>query len=81
MMNDRSYNVYEVVEEAEKYFSTIDRYAKGSGWMGYQRWLNRVEPTYYPSGDRTTEDPRKVAKAFDNFKNHMISKTYLHQFR
>ena len=68
MMNDRSYNVYEVVEEAEKYFSTIDKNVKGSGWMGYQRWLNKVEPVYYPSGDRSTEDPRKVEKAYESFK-------------
>ncbi len=68
MMNDRSYNVYEVKKEAEKYFSTIDRNAKGSGWMGYQRWLNRIEPLYYPSGDRTTENPRQIEASFNNFK-------------
>ncbi|MDF1699389.1 MAG: GEVED domain-containing protein [Saprospiraceae bacterium] len=67
MMEDPSYNVYDVVEEAEKYFSTIDRFAKGSGWMGYQRWLHKTEPNFYPTGDRSQTDPRFVQKAYDNF--------------
>ena len=73
MMNDRSYNVYEVVEEAEEYFSKIDRFAKGSGWMGYQRWLNRVAPIYYPSGDRMTDDPRKIERSYESFKKQYPS--------
>ncbi|MFT4535299.1 MAG: photosystem II stability/assembly factor-like uncharacterized protein [Saprospiraceae bacterium] len=73
MMDDRSYNVYEVAEEAEKYFSTIDRFAKGSGWMGYQRWLNRVEAIYYPSGDRMTDDPRKIERSYESLKKQYPS--------
>lgn len=68
MMNDRSHNVYDVIEEAEKYFSSIDRTAKGSGWMGFQRWVNRIEPRYYPSGDRELENPRKVENAYQVLK-------------
>ncbi len=73
MMHDRSYNVYDVIEEAEKYFSTIDRTAKGSGWMGFQRWVNRVEPRYYPTGNRTLENPRKVASDHQKFKKQYPS--------
>ena len=39
MINDPSINVYEIVEEAESYFQTIDKNAKGSGWKAYNRWL------------------------------------------
>jgi len=68
MMDDLSVNVYEVVEEAEKYFATVDRDAKGSGWKGYQRWLSKVEPMYYPSGDRSAVNPRFAQKGYESFK-------------
>ena len=32
MASDLSFNVYDVVKEAEKYFETIDKSKKGSGW-------------------------------------------------
>ena len=37
MMQDYSVNFYDVVEEANAYFSTIDRTKKGSGWKPFQR--------------------------------------------
>ncbi len=71
MMQDPQYNLYEVIEAAETYFSTIDRYAKGSGWKQFERWRARNEPFFYPSGDRSKFNPyawqaeaRKLRKQF-----------------
>ncbi len=43
MMYDPSYNFYEVCAEADLYFETIDKEAKGSGWKPYQRWSSEEE--------------------------------------
>lgn len=67
MMSDPNVNFYDVVQEAEAYFDTIDIHAKGSGWKGFQRWVYENEYKYYPSGDRSQVDPYFVAHAFDNF--------------
>ena len=50
MMDDPSYNIYEVVEVAETYFENIDKNKKGSGWKKFQRWLFENEPKFYPQG-------------------------------
>lgn len=41
MMHNDSFSVYEVMEEAERFFSTRDK-GKGSGWKGYQRWKHNT---------------------------------------
>jgi len=67
MLDDPSYNVYDVVHEAESYFQNIDIKKKGSGWKKYQRWLFENEPKFYPSGDRMQVDPHYASKAYKNF--------------
>lgn len=59
-----SINFYEVCESAEEHFKTIDKTVKGSGWKGYQRWKHANEAKYFPSGDRSQEDPQFVAKEY-----------------
>ena len=39
MMDDPTFNIYEVVDAAESYFEYVDKTKKGSGWKKYQRWL------------------------------------------
>ena len=51
MMDDNSYNFYEVVELAEQYFEANGR-GKGSGFKPYERWKSENESKYAPSGDR-----------------------------
>lgn len=67
MQSDNSYNFYEVVEVAERYFNSIDKYAKGSGYKPYMRWKEANEYKYYPSGDRSKVDPLFVEKEFQAF--------------
>ena len=43
MMHNDSFSVYQVIEEAERYFST-NKKGKGSGWKGYQRWKHNTKP-------------------------------------
>ena len=38
-MEDRSVNFYEVVKTAERYFETIDKKKKGSGYKPFQCWV------------------------------------------
>ena len=67
MMDDFSYNFYDVVQEAESYFSTHPK-GKGSGWKGYQRWVFANEYKYYPSGDRSQTNPNFSQDAFMTFR-------------
>ena len=53
MLNDYSYNFYDVVAKAEIHFKTSGT-GKGSGFKGYMRWKNENESKFYPSGDRST---------------------------
>jgi len=66
MMQDPSYNFYEVCKEADKHF-TQNGMGKGSGYKGYQRWKNENESKFAPSGVRSNVDPRFVAKAYRKF--------------
>lgn len=75
MMYDPSYNFYEVCAEADLYFETIDKEAKGSGWKPYQRWRSENESKFAPSGDRSTVDPEFAITEFRRFlKNNPSSK-------
>ncbi len=67
LMQDPNVNFYDVCAAADAYFATIDKDAKGSGWKGYQRWKYVNESKYYPSGDRSMEDPYYVRKAYEQF--------------
>ena len=71
MMNDNSFNFYDVVKEAESYFKTIDVTKKGSGYKQFMRWAVGNEYKYYPSGDRLAVDPEFVIKAY---KKNLSSK-------
>ena len=74
MMDDPSYNFYEVVEAAEKFFAVQPR-GKGSGYIGYLRWKYHNEPKYYPSGDRSNIDPFIASKSYTAFvKNTQTAK-------
>tara|TARA_B110001450_G_scaffold238422_1_gene245419 strand:- start:459 stop:3830 length:3372 start_codon:yes stop_codon:yes gene_type:complete len=64
MMKNNTINFYDVVDEAESYFKTIDIYAKGSGYKQFMRWANSNEYKYYPSGDRLSIDPEFATKAY-----------------
>ena len=64
MMKNNTINFYDVVDEAESYFKTIDVYAKGSGYKQFMRWANSNEYKYYPSGDRLSIDPEFATKAY-----------------
>ncbi|MFT5822825.1 MAG: photosystem II stability/assembly factor-like uncharacterized protein [Crocinitomix sp.] len=80
LMKDNSVNFYEVCEVADAYFETIDKHEKGSGWMGYQRWKYANESKYYPSGNRSEEDPYFVKKAFEKFIKETPSTTEKYLF-
>lgn len=71
LAQDPQVNFYDVVAEAESYFDTIDIYAKGSGWKGYQRWLYENEQKYYPTGDRSQIDPYFAENAYKEFINNV----------
>ena len=66
MMNDPSYNFYDVCEAADIYFQTHDK-GKGSGWKPYQRWKAENESKYYPSGDRSTSISNFAAERYQSF--------------
>ncbi len=59
MMYNSQYNVNEVIEAAEAHFATHDK-GQGSGFKGYMRWRNLVEPMFFPSGDRSNFDPAQL---------------------
>ncbi len=67
IMDDLSVNYYDVVDSAEAYFSTGDK-GKGSGWKNYQRWKWENEPIYFPSGDRSQDDPFFAQLEFEKIK-------------
>ena len=77
MMDDPTYNIYEVVDAAELYFEDVDKTKKGSGWKKYQRWLFENEPKFYPSGDRINVDPHYASNAYKDFykKNSSTTKS------
>ena len=65
MMDDYNYNYYDVVKEAELYFSTHP-VGKGSGYKGYQRWKSENEGKFFPSGDRSKVSPYFVQNAWQS---------------
>lgn len=76
-MDDISVNFYDVCEEAERYFNSIDKNKKGSGFKAFMRWKNNTEYMYYPSGNRSNIDPYHTSKAAKRFvlKNPDLAKT------
>ena len=68
LIEDTSVNFYEVCEAAERYFDTIDKYAKGSGYKGFQRWKEANEYKFFPTGRRDNVDPHFAHKAFKQYK-------------
>ena len=67
MTKNNSYNFYEIVSEAERYFENIDKTKKGSGWKHFKRWIYENEPKFYPSGRRDSIDPYFISKEYKNF--------------
>lgn len=74
---DNSVNFYEVCAVADAYFETIDKDAKGSGYKGYQRWKYHNESKYYPSGNRSLEDPYFLQKSYQKFIENSSSSEHL----
>ncbi|MFK7972799.1 MAG: GEVED domain-containing protein [Bacteroidia bacterium] len=75
MMDDNAYNVYEVIKAAEAYFETHPK-GKGSGWKDFERWRERVEPMFYPSGDRRLYNEDKVMKGFEAMRKSRQSQKW-----
>jgi len=69
LMQDNSYNFYDVCASAEAYFQ-IHGKEKGSGWKDYQRWKVANEYKYYPTGVRNNVDPYFPETAFKAFLNN-----------
>ena len=67
MLNDYSYNFYDVVAKAEIHFKTSGT-GKGSGFKGYMRWKNENESKFYPSGDRSKVSPYFVEDSYNRIK-------------
>ena len=67
MMNDYSYNFYDVVAKAEAHFENNGT-GKGSGFKGYMRWKNENESKFFPSGDRSKVSPYFIENAYDRIK-------------
>ncbi len=72
MMNDYSYNFYEVVAAAEKHFANNNK-GKGSGYKGYLRWKNENESKFFPSGERKNVSPYFVENAYNLAKKQQIN--------
>jgi len=68
MMDDYSYNFYEVVEAAEEHFSKNTK-GKGSGYKQYIRWRYLNEGKYAPNGNRKNVDHRVSVKAYEEYLN------------
>jgi hypothetical protein len=54
MMNDVTYNYYDVCDSAEAYFKNRDK-GKGTGYKPYLRWKYNNEGRFFPSGDRKVD--------------------------
>lgn len=48
---DTSNNFYVIREAFQKYFETIDKEQKGTGWKPFKRWEWFWEPRVYPTGE------------------------------
>ncbi len=79
MMNNPSYNFYEVVEAAESYFQTHPK-GKGSGWKPYQRWREMNEYKYFPDGNRSQIAPYLVENAFSELQEGQSSDRSFYNF-
>lgn len=66
MMNDPNINYYDVVREAESYFSTRSK-GKGSGYTPFLRWKYNNESRYYPTGVRNAVPPSFSDSAWIEF--------------
>ncbi|MFK7936125.1 MAG: GEVED domain-containing protein [Saprospiraceae bacterium] len=66
MMEDYSINVYDVIKEGDRYFSTHSK-GKGSGYKNFQRWIEMEEPRFYPSGDRSKFRPNILQTEYEKF--------------
>ena len=64
MMNDNTINFYDVLDEADLYFKTIDKNAKKSGFKQFMRWVVSNEYKYYPSGNRLLVNPEFSLEAY-----------------
>ena len=74
MMDDNSFNFYEVVEAANIYFDENSR-GKGSGWKGFERWRNENESKFAPSGDRKNIDYSFLSTAYTQISEGQVNKT------
>ena len=77
MMDDPTFNIYEVASHIAPCYEYVDKTKKGSGWKKYQRWLFENEAKFYPSGDRISVDPHYASNAYKDFlkKNPSATKS------
>ena len=66
MMNDNTYNFYDVVEAANNYFEKNGR-GKGSGFKIFERWKYENESKFFPSGDRNNVNYYLPQEAYSEF--------------
>lgn len=67
MMYDIQYNVYDVIRAADAYFEEYGK-GKGSGYKGYERWREVVEPMFYPTGDRSRFNPAQLYEEMEKVR-------------
>ncbi len=67
MLSNNRINFYEVVKSSESYFKTHNKKTKGSGYKKLMRWIYNNEYKYFPSGDRSHEDPLLLKHAWKNY--------------
>ena len=75
MMDDNSFNVYEVIKAAEKHFETHSK-GKGFGWKDYQRWREKVEPMFAPVGDRSLYDWDQIMRQFEKQRKYQSNQKW-----
>lgn len=70
-MLDLNTNYNQVCQEAEQYFSTIDKNKKASGWKKFLRWKYENESRYYPSGDRKSINHFAGIQSFQKLQSEL----------
>lgn len=69
MMDDLSYNIYDVKKEAMLHFDKVGK-GKGSGYKSFQRWFKKNEMLFYPDGNRSKFNPFVMVEAYASMKRN-----------
>ncbi len=62
-------NFYDFKKEFNEYWQGRE-IVRGSGYKVLKRWISRMEPRVYPSGDLTTVGPKRNYEEFQNYLNN-----------